>query len=48
LIRYFFPLELELMLRISGFRLAALTGFPDIDAPASALNWAAALVAIAI
>jgi hypothetical protein len=48
LVRYFFPLELELMLRISGFRLMALTGFPDIDAPASARKWAAAMVAIAI
>jgi SAM-dependent methyltransferase len=47
-VRYFFPLELELMLRISGFRLAALTGFPDIDAPASARKWAAAMVAVAI
>jgi SAM-dependent methyltransferase len=48
LVRYFFPLELELMLRISGFRLMALTGFPDIDAPASARKWAAAMTAIAI
>ncbi len=48
LVRYFFPLELELMLRVSGFRLMALTGFPDIDAPASARKWAAAMVAIAI
>jgi SAM-dependent methyltransferase len=48
LVRYFFPLELELMLRISGFRLMALTGFPDIDVPASPRKWAAALVAIAI
>jgi SAM-dependent methyltransferase len=48
LVRYFFPLELELMLRVSGFRLMALTGFPDIDAPASARKWAAAIVAIAV
>jgi SAM-dependent methyltransferase len=47
-VRYFFPLELELMLRVSGFRLMALTGFPDIDAPASPRKWAAAVVAIAI
>jgi SAM-dependent methyltransferase len=47
-VRYFFPLELELMLGISGFRLMALTGFPDVDAPASARKWAAAMVAIAI
>ena len=48
LVRYFFPLELELMLRISGFRLLALTGFPDVDASPNARKWAAAMVAIAI
>jgi SAM-dependent methyltransferase len=47
-VRYFFPLELELMLRVSGFQLMALTGFPDIDAPASASRWAAAMVAVAV
>ena len=47
-VRYFFPLELELMLRVSGFQLLALTGFPDIDAPASARKWAAAVVAVAV
>ncbi|KRQ10139.1 class I SAM-dependent DNA methyltransferase [Bradyrhizobium manausense] len=47
-VRYFFPLELELMLRVSGFQLMALTGFPDIDAPASAGRWAAAMVAVAV
>ena len=47
-VRYFFPLELELMLRVSGFQLMALTGFPDIDAPASASKWAAAMVAVAV
>ncbi|MBR1092432.1 class I SAM-dependent methyltransferase [Bradyrhizobium manausense] len=47
-VRYFFPLELELMLRVSGFQLMALTGFPDIDAPVSARKWAAAVVAVAI
>ncbi|MCK1359020.1 class I SAM-dependent methyltransferase [Bradyrhizobium sp. 199] len=47
-VRYFFPLELELMLRVSGFQLMALTAFPDIDAPASARKWAAAMVAVAI
>jgi SAM-dependent methyltransferase len=30
-VRYFFPLELELMLTQSGFALAALTAFPDLD-----------------
>jgi SAM-dependent methyltransferase len=48
LVRYFFPLELELMLRTSGFRLMAFSGFPDFGAPASARNWSAAMVATAI
>ena len=47
-VRYFFPLEIELMLKVSGFRLLALTGFPDIGAAASARAWGAALVAKAI
>lgn len=47
-VRYFFPLELDLMLRVSGFQLLALAGFPDIDAPASARKWAAAVVAVAV
>lgn len=47
-VRYFFPLELDLMLRVSGFQLMVLTGFPDIDAPASPRKWAAAMVAIAV
>ncbi len=47
-VRYFFPLELELMLRISGFRLITLTGFPDIDTSPSVNKWAAAMVATAI
>jgi SAM-dependent methyltransferase len=47
-VRYFFPLELELMLRFNGFRLDALTGFPDVDASPSARKWAAAVVATAV
>jgi SAM-dependent methyltransferase len=46
--RYFFPLELELALQSHGFRLAALTGYPDIDQPASASEWLAALCAVAV
>jgi SAM-dependent methyltransferase len=46
--RYFFPLELDLALKSSGFRLAALTGYPDIDKPASANEWLAALAAVAV
>jgi len=47
-VRYFFPLELELALRVSGFRLLGITGFPDIDARPDERNWVAALVAVAI
>lgn len=47
-VRYFFPLELDLLLRASGFRLLALTGFPDVESPASPQKWIAAMVAKAI
>jgi SAM-dependent methyltransferase len=47
-VRYFFPLELELLLRTSGFKLLGICGFPDIDAPAKKQNWSACLVAKAI
>jgi len=46
--RYFFPLELELALQSYGFRLAALTGYPDIEKPANASEWLAALCAVAV
>lgn len=46
-VRYFFPLELDLALRLSGFRLIGLHGFPDIDADASAERWGAVAVAAA-
>jgi SAM-dependent methyltransferase len=46
--RYFFPLELDLALQSRGFRLATLTGYPDIEKPASANEWLAALVAVAV
>jgi SAM-dependent methyltransferase len=46
--RYFFPLEIDLALRSGGFRVAALTGYPDIDQPVSARNWLAALAAVAV
>lgn len=44
-VRYFFPLELEFLLRSNGFRMQALTGFPEVETPASEKNWVAALVA---
>jgi SAM-dependent methyltransferase len=46
--RYFFPLELDLVLRAHGFRLAALTGYPDVQKPATARDWLAALAAVAV
>ncbi len=46
--RYFFPLELDIALRSHGFRVAALTGYPDVDQPASTREWMAALVAVAV
>jgi SAM-dependent methyltransferase len=45
--RYFFPLELDLALKSRGFRLATLSGYPDIERPASAKEWLAALAAVA-
>lgn len=44
-VRYFFPLELELALRATGFRMLALRNFPNIDEPPSLGQWAAAFVA---
>jgi SAM-dependent methyltransferase len=37
--RYFFPMELELMLQQSGFALASLTAFPSIDRPPDETTW---------
>jgi SAM-dependent methyltransferase len=48
LMRYFFPLELDLALRSHGFRVAALTGYPDVQQPVSAGAWLAALAAVAV
>jgi SAM-dependent methyltransferase len=46
--RYFFPLELELLLRSSGFELAALSAFPTLDQPVSDETWNAVAVAKAV
>jgi SAM-dependent methyltransferase len=37
--RYFFPLELELLLHSSGFALARLGAFPDIDQDPDETTW---------
>ncbi len=38
-VRYFFPMELELMLSQSGFVLSSLTAFPTLDCPADETTW---------
>lgn len=38
-VRYFFPMELELMLSQSGFALESLTAFPTLDKPADETTW---------
>jgi SAM-dependent methyltransferase len=47
-VRYFFPIELESALQSHGFRLAALTAYPDIEKPPDASHWQAALCAVAV
>ena len=46
--RYFFPLELELMLAHSGFDLLSLTAFPSLERPADESTWNALAVARAV
>jgi SAM-dependent methyltransferase len=38
-VRYFFPMELELVLERSGFALAALTAFPTLDITPDETSW---------
>lgn len=38
-VRYFFPMELELMLNQSRFALLSLTAFPTLDRPADETTW---------
>ena len=38
-LRYFFPMELELLLKQSGFTLASLTAFPTLDLPPDETTW---------
>ncbi len=44
-VRYFYPLEIDLALRATGFHLLALTGFPDIDNAPSISKYPMAFVA---
>ena len=46
--RYFFPLELELLLDRSGFELARLGRFPDVEADPDESSWNVAIVARAV
>jgi SAM-dependent methyltransferase len=43
--RYFFPLELELLLQCAGFDLLRLGGFPDLDEEPSESTWNVAVIA---
>jgi SAM-dependent methyltransferase len=47
-VRYFFPLELELMLSQSGFALISLTAFPTLERPVDETTWNALGIARAI
>ncbi len=38
-VRYFFPMEMELMLSQAGFALESLTKFPTLDEPADETTW---------
>lgn len=38
-VRYFFPMELEMMLSQAGFKLTSLTAFPTLDLPADETTW---------
>ena len=46
-VRYFFPLELDLALRASGFELTALHRFPQIDEAPNTDDWSVVAVAVA-
>jgi SAM-dependent methyltransferase len=37
--RFFFPMELELLLRVTGFELLSLSAFPTLDRPADPSTW---------
>lgn len=46
-VRYFFPLEIDLALRQTGFRMAAIHQFPNIDKRPDTDTWPAVVVAVA-
>jgi SAM-dependent methyltransferase len=47
-VRYFFPLELELMLSQTGFTLLTLSSFPTLDEPAGDTTWSVFGIARAV
>lgn len=48
LVRYFFPLEIDLALRHAGFRMAAIQQFPNVDERPNMDTWPAVVVAVAV
>lgn len=44
-VRYFFPLEIELLLDLAGLELLSLTAFPALDRPLTDNDWYAFVVA---
>jgi SAM-dependent methyltransferase len=44
-VRFFFPMELELLLNVTGFELLSLTAFPSLTQPADETTWNAFCVA---
>ena len=44
-VRYFFPQELDLALKVTGFRLEALRDFPDIGKAPGGATWSAVAIA---
>ncbi|HEY2324821.1 MAG TPA: class I SAM-dependent methyltransferase [Thermoanaerobaculia bacterium] len=43
--RFFFPMELELLLQVTGFEMLSLSAFPTLDRPADQSAWNAYCVA---
>ena len=43
--RFFYPMELELLLADSGFKMRCLSAFPDLDTEADSSQWNALVVA---
>lgn len=46
--RFFFPLEIDLLLQSAGFKLESLSAFPSLDAPLTDETWNAVAVAKAV